>query len=108
VSFSDFLWAPSGRALYFEGVSRGVRNLWKVEVEPHSLRWVAGPDRLTTGAGLDTDMVLSPMAGDWPLPRELSELASGLSHSTRPQHRVKEKDSRLPLLESSLDSRSVA
>lgn len=60
VSFTDFLWAPSGQALYFEGVSRGVRNLWKVEVEPSSLRWTTGPERLTTGAGLDTDMVLSP------------------------------------------------
>src|SRR5882672_5792245 len=44
------------------------------------------------------------MAGDWPLPRELSELASGLSHSTRPHTGSREKDSRLPLLESSLDS----
>jgi Tol biopolymer transport system component/DNA-binding winged helix-turn-helix (wHTH) protein len=60
VSFSDFTWAPSGRALYFEGISHGVRNLWKVEIEPHSLLWTAGPERMTTGAGLDTDLVLSP------------------------------------------------
>jgi Tol biopolymer transport system component/DNA-binding winged helix-turn-helix (wHTH) protein len=60
VSFTDFQWSPQGRALYFEGVSRGVRNLWKVEVDPRSLRWTSGPERLTTGTGMDTDMTLSP------------------------------------------------
>ncbi len=60
VSLGDFSWAPSGRALYFEGLSQGVRNLWKVEVDPQSLRWIAGPERLTTGAGPDTDMAVSP------------------------------------------------
>src|SRR5581483_8479107 len=60
VSFTDFQWAPTGRALYFEGVSLNVRNLWKVAVEPRSLRWTAGPERLTTGTGLDTDLMLSP------------------------------------------------
>ena len=34
VSLEDFVWAPSGQALYFEGTSRDVRNLWKVTVEP--------------------------------------------------------------------------
>ncbi len=52
-------WAPSGRAVYFKGVSRGVRNLWKVTVDPRTLRWVAGPERLTTGFH-DTDIALSP------------------------------------------------
>jgi serine/threonine protein kinase/sugar lactone lactonase YvrE len=60
VSFDDFLWAPSGHILYFEGTSQGVRNLWRVEVDPQTLRWVAGPERLTTGPGLDTDIALSP------------------------------------------------
>jgi Tol biopolymer transport system component len=59
VRLSDFLWEPSGRALFFEGASRGVRNLWKVAVEPETLRWVRGPERLTTGAGPDTGMALS-------------------------------------------------
>jgi serine/threonine protein kinase len=59
VDLFDFRWSPSGRTLYFEGVSQGVRNLWKVEVEPQTLRWIAGPERLTTGAGLDTDVALS-------------------------------------------------
>jgi Tol biopolymer transport system component/DNA-binding winged helix-turn-helix (wHTH) protein len=60
VNFSNFVWSPSGRALYFEGISQTVKNLWKVEVEPQSLRWIAGPERLTTGAGLDRDLAISP------------------------------------------------
>jgi len=60
VAFSDFLWAPSGRAIYFEGTAQGVRNLWRLEVDPQTLDWIAGPERLTIGAGLDTDLALSP------------------------------------------------
>jgi Tol biopolymer transport system component/DNA-binding winged helix-turn-helix (wHTH) protein len=60
VSFTDFRWSSTGRALYFEGAARGVKNLWKVEVEPRSLRWITGPERLTTGTGQDTDLALSP------------------------------------------------
>ena len=60
VEFSDLRWAPSADAVYFVGVSRGVTNLWKVAIEPQSLRWIAGPARLTTSAGLDTDIALSP------------------------------------------------
>jgi Tol biopolymer transport system component len=37
-----------------------VKNLWKVEVDPQSLRWIAGPERLTTGAGPDLDVAISP------------------------------------------------
>jgi len=58
--FSNFLWAPSGQALYFEGSNEGVRNLWRVEVEPHTLRWIAGPERLTTDPGPDTEIAISP------------------------------------------------
>ncbi|HEX5703525.1 MAG TPA: protein kinase [Pyrinomonadaceae bacterium] len=60
VDLFDFRWGPSGRVLYFEGISREVRNLWKVEVDPQSLRWIAGPERLTTAAGPDTDIAISP------------------------------------------------
>jgi len=59
VTLTDFQWSSSGGALYFEGVSQSVRNIWKVEIEPQSLRWIAGPERLTTGAGRDTDLALS-------------------------------------------------
>ncbi len=59
-SNAPFLWAASGRAVYFEGASRGVRNLWKLTVDPETLRVIAGPERLTTGPGADTDIALSP------------------------------------------------
>jgi len=60
VRFTDFRWAPDGQAIYFEGISGSVRNLWKVEVEARSLRWTGGPERLTTGTGQDTDLTVSP------------------------------------------------
>ena len=59
VTFRDFVWLPSGQGLVFEGESRGVMNLWKIKVEGQTLRWVNGPERLTTSAGVDTDIALS-------------------------------------------------
>ncbi len=59
VAFSGFAWAPSGRALYLEGNCKGVKNLWQVGVDPQTLRWVHGPERLTTGAGADSDVTVS-------------------------------------------------
>jgi serine/threonine protein kinase/Tol biopolymer transport system component len=56
----EFAWAPSGQALYFEGVAQGVRNLWKLQVDLNGSRLLAGPERLTLGAGQDTEPVLSP------------------------------------------------
>src|SRR5262249_42442704 len=59
VSLEKFQWAPSHRYLYFEGKDKSVRNLWRVTMDPQTLRWVAGPERLTTDVGLDTDLALS-------------------------------------------------
>ena len=53
-----FCWAPSGRTIYFERSFRGARNLWKMSVDPQTMRAVA-VERLTTGAGQDTDVALS-------------------------------------------------
>ena len=53
-------WAPSGRSLYLQAVSKGIVNIWRVQIDPDSLRWIDGPERLTTGAGLDTDLAVSP------------------------------------------------
>lgn len=58
-SFTQFCWAPSGRQLYLQGISRDVRNIWRVTVDPQTLRWLTGPERLTTGAGQDIDIALS-------------------------------------------------
>lgn len=59
VTLGRFAWARSGRYLYFEGSAEGVRNLWRVSVDPATLAWTGGPDRLTTGAGDDADITLS-------------------------------------------------
>ena len=59
VTLGRFTWARSGRYLYFEGRAQSVRNLWRVTVDPATLAWIGGPDRLTTGAGDDADITLS-------------------------------------------------
>jgi Tol biopolymer transport system component/predicted Ser/Thr protein kinase len=46
-------WSPAGDAIYFEGLTRGVWNLWRLDVDPATLRLIAGPMRLTTGPGID-------------------------------------------------------
>jgi Tol biopolymer transport system component/DNA-binding winged helix-turn-helix (wHTH) protein len=53
-----FSWAPSGKAICFERTFRGVRNLWRMMVDPESLR-AQSIERLTTGSGLDTELALS-------------------------------------------------
>jgi Tol biopolymer transport system component/DNA-binding winged helix-turn-helix (wHTH) protein len=63
VTLQRFIWSPSGRHLYFEGVTQGVRNLWRIMVDPQTLRWVAGPERLTISPGEDTEMALTSDGG---------------------------------------------
>jgi Tol biopolymer transport system component/DNA-binding winged helix-turn-helix (wHTH) protein len=60
VRLTTFVWSPNGNALFFEGTSEGVQNLWRITVDPHTLRWLDGPDRLTTGTELDDHITLSP------------------------------------------------
>lgn len=55
-----FLWAPSGRVLYIEAISQGIKNIWKVEVDPQTLNIVGGVERLTTGPGIDMELAISP------------------------------------------------
>jgi Tol biopolymer transport system component/DNA-binding winged helix-turn-helix (wHTH) protein len=59
IRFANFLWMPSANGLIFEGESQGVRNLWKVKVDPSTLRWIDGLERITTGAGKDTEIAVS-------------------------------------------------
>ena len=56
----NYKWAPEGDALYFEGTVQGVRNIWKVGVDPMTLRWVTRPERLTTSPGIDADLSITP------------------------------------------------
>ena len=53
-----FSWAPSGNAIYFERTFRRARNLWKMTVDPGTLKGVA-IERLTTGTGQDSEFALS-------------------------------------------------
>ena len=53
-----FSWAPSGKAIYFERTSRAARNIWRMSVDPETLR-AGAIERLTTGPGLDTELSLS-------------------------------------------------
>jgi len=54
-----FSWAPSGNAIYFERTSRAARNIWRMSVDPQTLK-AGAIERLTTGPGLDTEFSLSP------------------------------------------------
>ena len=53
-----FSWAPSGKAIYFERTSRAARNIWRMSVDPQTLR-AGAIERLTTGPGFDTELSLS-------------------------------------------------
>lgn len=55
-----FSWTPAGDALLFEGISRGVRNIWKVRVDSQRSRWIDGPERLTTAPAFNGDLALRP------------------------------------------------
>lgn len=54
-----FAWAPSGKAVYIEHKSGGSINLWRLTIDPETLK-VTGVERLTTGAGRDAEFALSP------------------------------------------------
>ena len=54
-----FVWARSGRFLYFEGTAENIGSVWRIGVDPVTHSWVSGPDRLTTGAGQDTGISIS-------------------------------------------------
>ncbi|HXK60660.1 MAG TPA: protein kinase [Acidobacteriota bacterium] len=54
---SSFVWAPSGRRLFFNAPSKGVINLWSVAVDSSSR--LIGLERLTTGPGIDTNLSIS-------------------------------------------------
>ena len=53
-----FAWAPSGRAIYFEGTFRGARNIWRLTVDPTTLQPTA-VERLTMLPGIDAELALS-------------------------------------------------
>ena len=54
----SFSWSPSGDVVYFERAYRGARNIWKMKVDPETLR-ATEVDRLTTGPGPDARVAIS-------------------------------------------------
>ena len=54
----SFSWSPSGDAIYFERGYRGARNIWKLQVDPDTMR-ATSIDRLTTGPGPDAGAAVS-------------------------------------------------
>ncbi len=55
----DISWNPAGTALIVEAFSDGVPTLWRVPVEPVSLRWRT-PERLTTAPASAQAAAVSP------------------------------------------------
>ncbi len=60
VSTSRFVWAPSRRYLYVEGRAGDTQNVWRITVDPRTEAWVDGPERLTTDAGEESTLAISP------------------------------------------------
>jgi len=56
----EMRWAPKGDALLLHARTRGVSNLWRVAVDPKTLRYHGLPERLTTGPGRDDELAVSP------------------------------------------------
>jgi hypothetical protein len=53
-----FQWNAPGTALYLEATVNEVQSVWKIAVEPDTLRWVSA-ERLTTAGGADAHGSLS-------------------------------------------------
>jgi Tol biopolymer transport system component len=59
----EFSWSASGEAIYFERAFRGARNLWRMSIDPNTLK-ATGIERLTTGPEYDSRLALSPDGGN--------------------------------------------
>jgi Tol biopolymer transport system component/tRNA A-37 threonylcarbamoyl transferase component Bud32 len=53
------VWSPSGRFIYFSSPRGGGLNLWRVGVSPEGAP-TSPPEQLTTGAGDDLELAVSP------------------------------------------------
>jgi Tol biopolymer transport system component/DNA-binding winged helix-turn-helix (wHTH) protein len=60
LSPGKFVWSRSGRHIYFEASAGDTQNIWRVTIDPRTGSWTDGPERLTTGAGQETSVALSP------------------------------------------------
>jgi Tol biopolymer transport system component/DNA-binding winged helix-turn-helix (wHTH) protein len=55
-----FVWARSGRYIYFEGSASDSKNVWRITIDPSTEEMADGPVRLTTGTGEETNVAVSP------------------------------------------------
>lgn len=55
----NFSWSRSGKAIYCALTFRGAVNLWKMSIDPSTLR-ITAAERLTTGRGADGGIGLNP------------------------------------------------
>jgi Tol biopolymer transport system component len=62
VVFERFVWDRSGTHLFFEASAGERRSLWRITVDPRTLAWIGGPERLTSGTTADEDLAVSPDA----------------------------------------------
>ena len=60
LALNRFVWSASGRHLFFEGRAQESIGLWRITVDPKTLAWTGGPDRLTTGTTQDTHSAIAP------------------------------------------------
>jgi Tol biopolymer transport system component/DNA-binding winged helix-turn-helix (wHTH) protein len=57
-----FVWAPSRRYIFFEGLAGETTNIWRITVDPSTEALTDGPVRVTTGTGRETRVSVSPDA----------------------------------------------
>jgi Tol biopolymer transport system component len=60
LGLGEIRWAPKGDALFIQASSSGVSNLWRIAIDPATLRYAGLPVRLTTGPGPDSELAVSP------------------------------------------------
>ena len=59
IGSSNFAWAPSGNAVYYDQTLRGARNIWRMSIDPPNFRATA-VERMTAGPGPDAGAAVSP------------------------------------------------
>jgi Tol biopolymer transport system component/DNA-binding winged helix-turn-helix (wHTH) protein len=60
LTLGAFVWSANRDALYFEGRSEESQAIWRIRVNPTSLEWTTGPERITTGTSVNTHLAVSP------------------------------------------------
>jgi Tol biopolymer transport system component len=55
-----FAFGPVSSGISFEGRAGDTQNVWRITLDLSTENWVDGPERLTTGAGQETNVAISP------------------------------------------------